>query len=284
MLSDYLKPSSLLRALDDLNTQAPSHNMDKHAALRRIVYTLTAIALSLVLVEYFKHSSSFRSTIKFFEILGILPSEEESLLNSHYSKLLSYAWWSLWQFIAYIFVPMIFIKCILKDKISNYGWRWADTSSHWQGYSVVLFLMLIGVVVVSFSRTFSNFYPMYRLADRSWFDLLAWEFLYISQFICVEFFFRGFILHALRPAIGASSVFVMCVPYMMIHFTKPMFESFVAFGFGLFAAILALRSRSIWGGVLVHVCIALLMDIMAIIQRDSLPGNFWPINTTQIFQ
>jgi len=39
---------------------------------------------------------------------------------------------------------------------------------------------------------------------------------------------------------------------------------------------LALRSRSIWGGVMVHVTIALTMDIAALLQGRGLPGAFLP--------
>jgi len=81
---------------------------------------------------------------------------------------------------------------------------------------------------------------------------LAWGFLYLVQFVCLEFFFRGFMLNALRPALGANAVFVMCVPYTMIHFPKLWPEAAGAMAFGLFLGLLALRSRSIWGGVAVH--------------------------------
>jgi hypothetical protein len=39
---------------------------------------------------------------------------------------------------------------------------------------------------------------------------------------------------------------------------------------------LALRTRSIWGGVLVHVSIALSMDLLALLQTRGLPVRWWP--------
>jgi transketolase C-terminal domain/subunit len=38
--------------------------------------------------------------------------------------------------------------------------------------------------------------------------------------------------------------------------------------------ILALRSKSIWGGVGVHVAIALMMDSMAMMQTKGFPDQF----------
>lgn len=276
MLTDYINPRKLLPALDKIDAETPSHSMDRKTKMRRVFYTVIAISIALLLVEYLKMNSVFRSTIYYLEGLALIPTGPDSLRNSQYYNLFSYMWWTLWQFIAYVLVPYIFIKLVLKEKFADFGWRWGDTHGHTVGYLVLLTPMLIGVVAVSFSHQFSSFYPMYRSADRSWFDLITWEFLYIAQFICVEFFFRGFILQSLRPALGSGAIFVMLVPYMMIHFTKPMFESVVAFAFGIFAAILALQSRSIWGGVIVHVFIALLMDTMALTQRGAMPVSFWP--------
>jgi len=47
--------------------------------------------------------------------------------------------------------------------------------------------------------------------------------------------------------------------------------------FGLFLGILALRSRSIWGGVTVHTGVALSMDIAALLQKGTLPICWLPL-------
>jgi membrane protease YdiL (CAAX protease family) len=66
------------------------------------------------------------------------------------------------------------------------------------------------------------------------------------------------------------------LPYLMIHFPKPWLEATGAIFFGLFPGMLALRTRSIWGGVLVHVSIALSMDLLALLQTRGLPVRWWP--------
>ena len=95
------------------------------------------------------------------------------------------------------------------------------------------------------------------MANRSHFDLWTWEALYAAQFISLEFFFRGFLLQGLRRALGANAIFVMIVPYCMIHYGKPMPETFGAIGAGLILGTLAMRTRSIWGGVLIHIGVAI---------------------------
>ena len=67
--------------------------------------------------------------------------------------------------------------------------------------------------------------------------------------------------------IGAYSIFVMVVPYTMIHFTKPMAEALGAIVTGTALGTLALRTRSIFGGVLLHTTVAWSMDLFALYQK-----------------
>ena len=46
--------------------------------------------------------------------------------------------------------------------------------------------------------------------------------------------------------------------------------------FGLFLGVLALMSRSIWGGVMVHVAVALSMDLAGLARRGEIPLQWWP--------
>jgi uncharacterized protein len=64
---------------------------------------------------------------------------------------------------------------------------------------------------------------------------------------------------------------------LMIHFGKPWLEATGAIFFGLFLGILAMRSKSIWGGFGVHAGVAISMDIASLYQQDALPKIFWPM-------
>ncbi len=120
------------------------------------------------------------------------------------------------------------------------------------------------VIVASLSASFRDTYPFYRMANRSHVDLWSWEILYVVQFVALEFFFRGFLLQSLRRVIGANAIFVMMIPYCMIHYGKPLPETFGAIGAGLVLGTLAMRTRSIWGGVMIHVGVAISMDVLAL--------------------
>lgn len=273
-----LHPRQILRALDEIDRAASSYTLERPAALRRVMLVLACVAVSLLALHYAKFSDNFLA------LLGWL-GDWNGLGNQHYRQVLAangwlefygYLWWTLCHLLAFIVLPWLVIRFGLKQSMLDFGWRWNQVSEHWRGYLLLLSPILVFVVLVSFGEDFVNHYPFYRQAGRSWLDLLLWELLYMSQFVFLEFFFRGFMLNALRPAMGANAIWVMCVPYMMIHLPKLALEATGAILFGLFLGILALQSRSIWGGVLVHAGVALSMDIAALLRKQEFPGSFFP--------
>lgn len=270
-LFSRLHPRQVLRALDEIDAAAPSYSLERPAALRRVIWVLACVSISLLLLHYAKFSSNLHALLAWLDDGYI-----ERLSASGWLELCGYVWWTGWHLLTFILLPWLVIRFGFKQSIRDFGWRWNQVSEHWRGYLLLLCPILVFVVLVSFGEDFVDHYPFYRMAGRSWLDLLLWELLYMSQFIFLEFFFRGFMLNALRPAIGANAVWVMCVPYMMIHLPKLPLEAAGAILFGLFLGILALQSRSIWGGVLVHAGVALSMDVAALLRKQELPGTFFP--------
>jgi membrane protease YdiL (CAAX protease family) len=138
-----------------------------------------------------------------------------------------------------------------------------------------LYLALFGavlpvIIAISYTRGFSSAYPLYHEAGNSVEKLAVWWAIYALSFFTIEFFYRGFLLAMLRRSLGLYCVFVMTVPYVMIHFTKPFAESLGAILTGLVLGTLALATRSIWYGFLLHVSVALTMDLLALAHRDLL--------------
>jgi membrane protease YdiL (CAAX protease family) len=87
----------------------------------------------------------------------------------------------------------------------------------------------------------------------------------------LEFFFRGFLLFALARYLGPLAIFVMIVPYAMIHFGKPLAECLGSILAGIALGTVALRTASIYGGVAVHCAVAWSMDLFALAATDRLP-------------
>lgn len=273
-----LHPRHILRALDDIDAQAPSYSLSKPQALRRVFMVLACVSVCLLFMHYAKFSDNLEWLLSLLAQARGLPGNDynAALRQSGWGELCGYLWWTSIQAIGYVAIPALLIRYGLKARLRDFGWQLNEAPQHWRGYLLLLSPILVFIYLVSRGQDFVHHYPFYSLTGRSWADLLAWETLYLCQFVCLEFFFRGFILNSLRPALGANAVWVMCVPYLMIHFPKLWLEATGAILFGLFLGILALRSRSIWGGVCVHAGVALTMDMTALVRKQGFPAHFWP--------
>lgn len=278
MIPPLLNPRTVFRALDQIDRQYPSHSAERTQSSRVTLIVLFSVTVSLLMLNYLKNSNALTALLTQLALWQELPAAYwlDRLHSTGFDQLIRYGWWSSWHIICYVAMPFIAIRYFLKQPFLSYGWHWNETHRHWLGYLYLLCPILVFVVIASGREDFVEHYPFYGSAGRSWFDLLAWEVLYLIQFACLEFFFRGYIVQSLRPHYGAAAIWVMVVPYVMIHFPKPWLEATGAIFFGLFLGILALRSRSIWGGFLVHAGVAISMDIASLVQQDAMPQRWWP--------
>jgi uncharacterized protein len=273
----FWTPPEKWRELVEIDKDPRSYTLDRLDALKRIHYTAFVAGLCLLGNYYFKNFGQVEHI--FFPVIAALNprlSNLESLHQWMYYSLLREVWWAMDYMIFYGIIPALFIRFIIKEPVRNYGWQWNNTHLHLHKYAYLLIPIMGMAVWASFRSDFTDHYPFYRYCSRSGSDWLMWETCYVVQFIFLEFFFRGFLVNALRPAIGGNAVWFMVLPYLMIHFSKPWLEATGAIFFGLFLGILALQNRSIWGGFIVHCGLALSMDIAALIQKNALPSQWLP--------
>ncbi len=274
----FLNPFTVFSTLDQIDRDPPSFSAPREQGPKVALVVLLTTCVSLLVLNYCMRSSLLEQLLRYWA--GFTQQPADTYINafrqSPWYNLMRLGWWSLWHLITYVLLPAVIIRKFLGGKVLDYGWRWGETHLHWRGYALLLSPILVFVVLVSFRDDFVHHYPFYNQAGRSWFDFFAWQVFYLGQFACLEFFYRGFMLNALRPQYGSAAIWIMVVPYLMIHFPKPWLEATGAIFFGLFLGMLALRSRSIWGGFLVHAGVAMSMDIASLIQRGQVPRVFWP--------
>ncbi|MFC3679445.1 CPBP family intramembrane glutamic endopeptidase [Bacterioplanoides pacificum] len=271
----WLQPKHIWSHVSAIDSQAEQERSqsDPQTLKNRAWIVIAVACVCLLMLHYLKYSSNLRSAIPLLESWFSIPKGQwlTSYYRSDYRELWGYVWWGSWHIVAFIVIPMLTVKLLLKQSLRDYGWQWGEVHKHWLGYLLLATPIIGFAIMASFRSDFANHYPFYDLAHLSWLDLLLWESIYILQFVAVEFFFRGFLVNGLRPQLGSLSVAVMCLPYLMLHFPKLWLESTGAILFGFFLGVLALKSRSIWGGVAVHIAIALTMDFAAMIQTKGLP-------------
>jgi membrane protease YdiL (CAAX protease family) len=164
---------------------------------------------------------------------------------------------------------------VLQRPLSDFGVRFVESRRALQVYAVMLAVMIPCVLFASTTDAFLRTYPKCKAAGDGLVPLLIWEALYGLQFLLLELFFRGFMTFALARVIGSLGLFVMVVPYAMIHGNKPIAECLGSIVAGIALGTIALRTGSIWGGVLLHCGVAWSMDLLALARSGR-----WP---TQLF-
>jgi len=244
---------------------------------KKLTIVLAATCFCLFFIHYAKFASVFDQLLANISQTLYNNKQWYFLIRRHeFYQLFSQAWWTLIHLLGYVAFPALLIKYYFKEPLKNYGTAWQKTHHYWIHYCCLALPIVIFAYFASYREDFTHTYPFYSLASRSYFDLLAWQILYGLQFIALEFFFRGFLLHSLQPSLKFNAVWLMSIPYLMIHFQKPWLEAFGALPFGLLLGWLALRSRSIWGGAMVHITIAFSMDAFSLIRGGNFPTQWWP--------
>ncbi|SKC60233.1 CPBP family intramembrane glutamic endopeptidase [Ohtaekwangia koreensis] len=141
-------------------------------------------------------------------------------------------------------------------------------------YFSMLMIMLPLILAASFLPSFIKQYPMYRGAGAAqyldipeWITVSSYELAYALDFVSVEFLFRGFLVIGLLQFTGRNSVLAMASAYCFLHFGKPAGEAISSIFGGYILGVIAYETKSIWGGIIVHVGIAWMMEGIAYLQK-----------------
>ena len=224
-----------------------------------IVYTSAAV--SLTYLHYYGQAGFF------VKVFG------KYLKGNSYFNLYAQLFWSASCLLGYVLIPCLIIALLPGEKIRDYGLSIKAFFRHLWIYAILFAGVFPFIFMSSFTNRFLSVYPFYHLSWRSGVEFLIFETAYLLQFFALEFFFRGFLLFGVVRYIGVYAIPAMVVPYCMIHFkAKPFPETLAAIIAGLVLGTLALRTRSIWPGVLIHCSVALSMDLLSMMHKGWFAG------------
>ncbi|MBT7611047.1 MAG: CPBP family intramembrane metalloprotease [Bacteriovoracaceae bacterium] len=224
---------------------------------RNTCLTFTFIALIMLVLEYYGWQGPFINHIS--KQFGFFtPAKNELFLKAQI--------YTSCSFFSLLFIlPLIFnyLFPIHHPTLKNIGLDGTDWKQAFLIYIPLVVLMMPILWIICKQPSFYQFYPLYKPNSLKMFFI--YELIYLTQFVSIEFFFRGFGLFRAEKIMPGYGIFIMIIPYSLVHIHKPFEEAIGSIFAGLVLGHLALKSKSIWPGVLVHACIAFSADLFAMI-------------------
>ena len=198
------------------------------------------------------------------DIVNLLPAQVRVLSYKSAANMLS---------VFTVLLPLIVLYRFQPHQNSFYGLTLKGFDT--RPYFTVLLIMLPIVAIASFTDNLASFYPMYKTTPAhlywqvpEWVSVLIYEAAYGWDFLSVELMYRGFFVIALSAFLGRSSVIAMASLYCFLHFDKPELEAISSIFGGYVLGVIAYSTRSIFGGVIIHIGIAWMMEVFGYLQKE----------------
>jgi hypothetical protein len=234
---------------------------------------LLAFSFAYILLAIFEHKSIFKN--KDFLILFLIAPAIFSWkmvfdIDVHFTNdKMQNAYWNqvvYWPFKFVVVSTILFVIWKLtKEKQPFYGTGIKDFS--FRPYIIMLLIMVPLVAAASTQPDFLSMYPklksisfLHNKNNNGWYKLL-YELSYGIDFFSIELFFRGFLILAFTKWFGKDAILPMACFYCTIHFGKPLGECISSYFGGLILGIVIYHTRTIFGGLMVHLGIAWMMEL-----------------------
>ncbi len=169
-------------------------------------------------------------------------------------------------------VPL-FVFWLLVDKKTGvfYGFRFKNANL--KPYFIMLGLMFPLLLWASFQEDFQATYPTLKawttqhpFGMSDWQSATLFELVYGISFVCVETLFRGALIVGVAQLLGRNAILPMVSLYAFLHFGKPLGETIGSVFGAYILGTIALKKEHILGGIIIHIGVALTMDLLAYFQ------------------
>ncbi len=162
-------------------------------------------------------------------------------------------------------VPAVAARFLLGCRLAEVGLTVGDRALGWRLVAILLPLALISAYIGSFDPAMQREYPLAKSALIDPLLFTGIEALYLSFYFAWEFLFRGFMLFGLEREWGpVAAILIQTMPSTLAHIGKPFAEIVAALLAGLVLGYVAVRTRSILYGLLMHAVVGIILDILVV--------------------
>lgn len=177
-------------------------------------------------------------------------------------------------------LPFLILAKLTFDKRLENLYGISASHQHVSTYLLCLLALVPFVIAASYTAEFQSMYPLFKPwyyqgsfgmsdAELAIINSMAYCFHYVGT----EWIFRGCLVIGMAAIVGRSAVVPMAVMYCAIHFGKPIGEAISSIFGGYILGALAYQTRHIWGGIVIHIGIALVMDFAGLFQHYCTSSN-----------
>lgn len=235
--------------------------------IRKLDFKVSYIFLSIAFITFL--SLVFSSPTFYYE-------------NFSRNRFFSRIYWFLADGGLMFLLPLLSIKFVFKEKLSDFGFSLGDKKFGFITSAIFLFVMLIVVWIVSGSPSFAAMYPQGGVKVRESFIIfILYELCILIYMLGWEFFWRGYALFGLKKKFGYYSVFIQMIPFFILHKGKPELELFASIFAGLILGIQALRSRSFIYCWILHWLVMFSIDGISVLRSQK---NIYGIGISDLFK
>lgn len=224
---------------------------------RKVIVIFLSIAILQTVSWYYTSRRFFR-----VYLLNSIPAGYDIYL-------MEYLYWFISDFITLFILSSLIIKFILKENLKDYGLIWGDYKAGLKLSAIFLLVMFPLIWFISSQESFVQNYPHLNTARESWNIFFIYEFCMLIYMFAWEFIWRGFMLFGLREKFGYYAVLIQMIPFVILHNGKPELETFGAILGGIALGILALKTKSIYYCVAVHIGVMFIIDTISILRYKT---------------
>ena len=170
-------------------------------------------------------------------------------------------------------VLIVLMLCVLRyltdGRFGLFGVK--RSTKYLRVYALIYVLLLPMFLLVSFTPQFLSYYPKMHidfydgaLGWERWQLISLFEMFYANDFIGVEGMFRGALVIGMSRWLGCRAVLPMALTYMCIHLGKPDLELCSSVIGGYILGVLAWRTHHLWGGIIIHLGIAMFFEVVGV--------------------
>jgi hypothetical protein len=170
------------------------------------------------------------------------------------------------------FIGLVLLK-LLYDRSTKGLYGLQAKIGQLRPYFYMLLIIAPLIIAASFMPDFLQAYPRIKpwniqeIFGMSKCSILGInEFFYGSAYVATELIFRGALVIGMVALLGKESILPMIAVYCFYHFGKPLGETISSIFGGYILGIIAYNTRNIWGGTIIHLGIAYLMEALAMMQ------------------